>query len=299
MKTITPDTIGSRAFYKYMTSAVAPRPIALASTIDKNGNVNLSPFSFFNYVGIDPPIVVFSPGRRGRDNSYKDTALNLFEVPEVVINMVTFEMVQQMSLSSAEYERGINEFAKAGFTRVPSERVQPPRVAESPAQFECKVLEIKEIGTMVLVLAEVVLAHFAEHILDENGQIDQTRTDWVARMGGDWYARASGGALFEVPRPQYGIGVDALPASVRNSKILTGNDLGQLGSLTQLPDISEVESFSGTEAIQALREEARLGCQYLPDLLHNHALQLLQKGLVREALLTVLLAATPQSPNYS
>ncbi len=289
MKTIAPATLGFRAFYQYMTAAVAPRPIALVSTVGKEGHVNLSPFSFFNYVGIDPPIVVFSPGRRGRDGSYKDTALNLLEVPEVVINMVTYDMVQQMSLSSAEYERGENEFEKAGFTMQPAERVAPPRVAESPAQFECKVLETKEIGTMVLVIAEVVLAHFAESILDEDGQIEQTRTDWVARMGGDWYARASGDALFEVPRPQHGIGVDALPTSVRNSKILTGNDLGQLGGVTEMPTDEETQAFGATDAMTTLREEARLGCQYLPDVLHTRARQLLADGQVKEALMALLL----------
>ncbi|GHB88603.1 flavin reductase family protein [Persicitalea jodogahamensis] len=288
MKSIAPADLGSRAFYKYMTAAVAPRPIALASTIDRNGNINLSPFSFFNYMGIDPPIVVFSAGRRGRDNSYKDTALNLMEVPEVVINMVTYDMVQQMSLSSAEYERGVNEFEKAGFAMLPAEQVKPPRVAESPAQFECKVLEVKEFGTMVLVIAEVVLGHFAESILDENGQIDQTRTDWVARMGGDWYVRASGETIFEVPRPQYGIGVDALPESVRNSKILTGNDLGQLGSLIKYPSEEEIADFGGNEQLLALREEAQSGCQYYPDLLHNHARQLLAEGQAAKALLTLL-----------
>lgn len=293
MKSIDPAALGSRAFYQYMTAAVAPRPIALASTVDKDGHVNLSPFSFFNYVGIDPPIVVFSPGRRGRDGSYKDTALNIMEVPEVVVNMVTFDMVQQMSLSSAEYGRDVNEFEKAGFTMLPSARIKPPRVAESPAQFECRVLEIKEIGTMVLVIAEVVLAHFSENILDENGQIDQTRTDWVARMGGDWYARASGEALFEVPRPQHGVGVDALPESVRRSKILTGNDLGQLGSLTEFPALAQIKDFGKTEKMQALREETRLGCQHYPDLLHNHARQLLAKGQATEALLTLLQQELP------
>ncbi len=288
MKSIDPATLGSRAFYQYMTAAVAPRPIALASTVDQDGRVNLSPFSFFNYVGIDPPIVVFSPGRRGRDGTYKDTALNIMEVPEVVVNMVTFDMVQQMSLSSAEYDRGINEFAKAGFTMLPAERIKPPRVAESPAQFECRVLEVKEIGTMVLVIAEVVLAHFSEKILDENGCIDQTRTDWVARMGGDWYARASGEALFEVPRPQHGIGVDALPESVRLSKILTGNDLGQLGSLTEFPASAQVREFGKTEKMVSLREEARSGCQHYPDLLHNHAQHLMMAGKVAEAMLTLL-----------
>lgn len=289
MKTINPTDLGARAFYRYMTSAVAPRPIAFASTVDTAGNINLSPFSFFNVMGIDPPILAFAPNRRGRDNTQKDTALNLFEVPEVVINMVSFDMVQQMSLSSAEYERGVNEFEKAGFTMQPSELVKPPRVEESPAQFECKAIEIKEIGSMVLVLAEVVRAHFSEAILDENGQIDQTRTDWVSRLGGDWYARASGSALFEVPRPQYGIGVNALPESVRMSRILTGNDLGQLGSIKVLPTAEEIQQHATSQPMVTLREEATLGCQYLPDVLHAHAKQLLEKGQVQEALLTVLL----------
>ena len=288
MKTINPADLGARAFYKYLNSAVAPRPIAFASTVDAAGHVNLSPFSFFNVMGIDPPILVFAPNRRGRDNTHKHTALNLMEVPEVVINMVSYAMVQQMSLSSAEFEQGVNEFEKAGFTMLASELVKPPRVQESPAQFECHVLEIKEIGTMVLVIAEVLCAHFSEDILDASGQIDHTRTDWVARMGGDWYARASGDAIFEVPRPQYGIGVDALPASVRNSRILTGNDLGQLGSLTVWPSEEEVRAFGATDTIKALREAARLGCQYLPDLLHEHSRQLLRQGKAAEALLTLL-----------
>ncbi len=288
MKTIDPADIGARPFYKYMTAAVAPRPIAFASTVDAAGKVNLSPFSFFNMMGIDPPILVFAPNRRGRDNYHKHTALNLMEVPEVVINMVTYDMVQQMSLSSAEYERGVNEFEKAGFTMQPSEVVKPPRVQESPVQLECKVLEIKEIGSMVLVLAEVLRGHFSESILDEHSQIDQTKTDWVARLGGDWYVRANGSALFQVPRPQYGIGVDALPERVRFSKILTGNDLGQLGSLINLPSQEEIKSAENTETIRSLREEARLGCQYFPDLLHQHARNLLGQGQVAEALLLLL-----------
>jgi flavin reductase (DIM6/NTAB) family NADH-FMN oxidoreductase RutF len=288
MKSIDPADLGARTFYKYLNSAVAPRPIAFASTVDAAGNVNLSPFSFFNVMGIDPPILVFAPNRRGRDNTHKHTALNLMEVPEVVINMVTYDMVQQMSLSSAEFEKGVNEFEKAGFTMQPSALVGPPRVQESPAQFECKVLEIKEIGTMVLVIAEVVRGHFSESILDEHGQIDQTKTDWVARLGGDWYARANTPALFEVPRPQYGIGVNALPEGVRFSKILTGNDLGQLGSLRVFPAREEIRDFGATEGMLTLREEARLGCQYLPDVLHAHAQRLLRQGKVAEALLVLL-----------
>jgi flavin reductase (DIM6/NTAB) family NADH-FMN oxidoreductase RutF len=290
MKTIDPSELGARAFYKHMTASVAPRPIALASTVDAQGAVNLSPFSFFNYMGIDPPLLVFAPNRRGRDNTHKHTALNVFEVPEVVINLVTYDMVEQISLASAEFGRGVNEFVKSGLTPVPSERVRPPRVQESPVQLECKVLETKEIGSMVLVIAEVVLAHFSETLFGADGQIDQTRTDWVARLGADWYARASGAALFEVPRPQMGVGVDALPEAVRTSRILTGNDLGRLGSVLLLPGPEEVLSFGRTPTMLALREEAALGCQYLPDLLHRHAQALLQQGKVQEAWLTLLQA---------
>ena len=288
MKTINPSELGARAFYKHMTASVAPRPIAFASTVDAQGVVNLSPFSFFNYMGIDPPLLVFAPNRRSRDNADKHTALNIREVPEVVINLVDYAMVEQVSLASAEFERGINEFAKAGFTPLSSERVRPPRVKESPAQFECKVLEVREIGSMVLVIAEVVLAHFSEALFGEDGQIDQRRTDWVARMGADYYARATGEALFEVPRPQMGIGVDALPESIRTSRILTGNDLGRLGSVLQLPEQTEVQAYGQSDTIRTLYEDAVRGCQYFPDLLHHRARQLLAEGKVKEAWLTLL-----------
>lgn len=290
MKTIDPSEMGSRVFYKYMTASVAPRPVAFASTVDKAGNVNLSPFSFFNYMGIDPPIVAFAPNRRGRDNTYKDTALNIFEVPEVVINLVTYDMVQQISLASAEFERGVNEFEKAGFTALPSERIRPPRVKESPVQLECKVMEIREHGSMVLVLAEVILAHFSEELMDEHGQIDQRRTDWIARLGNDWYARANENALFEVARPQMGIGVDAMPERIRNSKILSGNNLGQLGSVLSLPDTAEISAFAKTGQMTEILEQAKYGCQYLPDLLHEHARKLLMVNKVKEAWLTLLQA---------
>jgi flavin reductase (DIM6/NTAB) family NADH-FMN oxidoreductase RutF len=288
MKTIDPSEIGSRVFYKYMTASVAPRPVALASTVDASGNVNLSPFSFFNYMGIDPPILAFAPNRRGRDNAHKHTALNIFEVPEVVINLVSYDMVQQISLASAEFERGVNEFEKAGFTALPSERIQPPRVKESPVQLECKVIEIKEHGSMVLILAEVILAHFSEELLDAQGQIDQRRTDWIARLGNDWYTRANHSALFEVARPQLGIGIDAMPEEIRNSKILSGNNLGQLGSVVTLPDQAEIRAFSQDPEIMEIREMAKYGCQYLPDLLHEHARKLLSINKVAEAWLTLL-----------
>jgi flavin reductase (DIM6/NTAB) family NADH-FMN oxidoreductase RutF len=233
----------------YLQSSIAPRPIAFVSTIDKDGNVNLSPFSFFNVFGTNPPTLIFSPNRRVRDGSQKHTLENVLEHDEVVINMVDFAMVEQMSLASCEYEKGINEFVKGGFTEEPSVMVQPPRVKESKATFECKVKQViqmsEEGGSPNLVICEVVLAHFSEDILDENGKIDQTKTDWVARLGGDWYVRASGDALFEVAKPSIhkGIGVDAIPNFIKNDSSFSGNDLGRLGNIEQLPSEEEINEF--------------------------------------------------------
>lgn len=275
--TIDPKNIDSREFYTYATSAIAPRPIAFASTIDLNGNVNLSPFSFFNFVGINPPILVFSPNRRGKDGSQKNTTENLHEVPEVVINLVDYSMVQQMSLTSCEYPKGVNEFMKAGFTEEKSFLVQPPRVKESPVQFECKVLEIKEYGTANIVVCEILMAHFAEHILDENRKIDQLKTDWVARLGGDWYARISPETLFKVPKPstKQGIGIDQLPDFIKYSTQLSGNDLGKLGNLESLPTEKELQQFALN---QDITQEERF----------SKAKSLLGKNLVYEALCLLL-----------
>jgi flavin reductase (DIM6/NTAB) family NADH-FMN oxidoreductase RutF len=237
-----------RVFYSYATSVIAPRPIAFASTIDKDGNVNLSPFSFFNFMGIDPPILVFSPNRRGRDNSQKNTTENLHEVPEVVINLVDYQMVEQMSLASCEFPKGINEFLKAGFIEEKSLKIRPPRVKESPVQLECKVLEIKEIGSANLVICEVVMAHFAEHLLNSEGKIDQRKTDWVARLGGDWYARITPEAMFEVAKPnqKQGIGFDQMPDFIKYSEHLTGNELGKLANVEKLPNQEEmIEHLEG------------------------------------------------------
>ena len=249
--TIDPKNIDSREFYTFATSAIAPRPIAFASTIDARGNVNLSPFSFFNFVGINPPILVFSPNRRGKDGSQKNTTENLHEIPEVVINLVDFEMVQQMSLSSCDYPKGVNEFKKAGFTEEKSLLIQPPRVKESPVQFECKVLEIKEYGTANIVICEILMAHFADDILDENGKIDQLKTDWIARLGGDWYARISPDTLFKVPKPntKQGIGIDQLPDFIKYSTQLSGNDLGKLGNLEALPTEEEIKQLAKNQDI--------------------------------------------------
>lgn len=249
MLTINPKEVSVAVLHGYLQGSIAPRPIAFASTIDKDGNVNLSPFSFFNVFGTNPPTLIFSPNRRVRDGSQKHTLENVLEHDEVVINMVDFAMVEQMSLASCEYEKGINEFVKGGFTEEPSIMVKPPRVKESKAAFECKVKQViqmsEEGGSPNLVICEVVLAHFSEDILDENGRIDQTKTDWVARLGGDWYVRASGDALFEVAKPSIhkGIGVDAIPDFIKKDSSFSGNDLGRLGNIEKLPSEEEIHDF--------------------------------------------------------
>jgi flavin reductase (DIM6/NTAB) family NADH-FMN oxidoreductase RutF len=235
--------------HQILLGAVAPRPIAFASTIDKAGNPNLSPFSFFNAFGVNPTTLIFSPSRRGRDNTTKDTFNNLKEVPEVVINTVNYAIVQQASLASTEYPKGVNEFIKAGLTPVPAEKVRPFRVKESPVQFECKVRQIIETGDQGgagnLVICEILLIHLDETILDETGRINPDKIDLVARMGGDNYCRASGNAIFRVEKPslKQGIGIDQLPFAIRNSKYLSGNDLGKMGNIEALPTINEIETY--------------------------------------------------------
>ncbi|UTA69821.1 flavin reductase family protein [Emticicia sp. 21SJ11W-3] len=295
MLTINPLDLEPRIFYSYLTGTVAPRPIALVSSIDNAGNVNLSPFSFFNIMGINPPLLVFAPNNRSRDNSKKDTALNISEVHEVVINMVDNSMVQQMSLSSVEYPKGINEFIKSGFTPEPSLLIRPPRVKESPAQFECKVLEVREIGTMNLFICQIIMAHFADNIIGENGRIDQRKTDWVARLGADWYARVNEPALFEVEKPntKIGIGYDAIPEQIRLSKILTGNHLGQLGNTEVLPLPEEIEAYRQTPAIQKFFEAAAGDIAALTDFLHHEAQRLLSLNKVKEAWLVLLQNLNP------
>ena len=267
---INPKEIPVGKMHSYLLGAVAPRPIAFASTIDKDGNVNLSPFSFFNCFGANPPILVFSPARRGRDNTTKHSYENVLEVPEVVINIVNYSMVQQASLASVEYPKGVNEFIKAGFTQVPSTMVKPPRVGESPASFECKVLDVIKTGDQGaagnLVICEVLLAHVKDEILDSEGRIDPFKLDAVARMGGDWYCRAQGDALFTVPKPldKIGIGIDQLPAEIRNSKILTGNDLGMLGNIESIPTTRGTLSQTEEEAVLKGKDTVhRLAQQYL------------------------------------
>ncbi len=268
---INPKEISVPKMHGYLLGAVTPRPIAFASTIDKNGNVNLSPFSFFNCFGANPPILVFSPARRGRDNTTKHTYENVLEVDEVVINIVDYSMVEQMSLASTEYPKGVNEFEKAGFTPVKSTIVKPPRVAEAPVSFECKVLEVKPLGTEGgagnLVICEVQLMHIKEKILDEEQRIDPYKLDAVARLGGDWYARIQGEAIFKIPKPltTLGIGVDQIPAVIRNSNVLTGNDLGRLGNVETLPNKEEILDFvtSIAEKPSSTHEIHQLAKKYL------------------------------------
>jgi flavin reductase (DIM6/NTAB) family NADH-FMN oxidoreductase RutF len=273
----------------YLNHAVAPRPICLASTIDKNGNVNLSPFSFFNVFSVNPPVCVFSPSRRVRDNTTKHTLGNIQQVPECVINIVSYDMVQQVSLSSVEYPLGVNEFIKSGLTELPSEMVKPPRVAEAPVQFECVVNDIISLGNTPgagnLIIAEIKLIHIKEDILNAAGLIDQEKIDLVARLGGDWYCRVTGDNLFKVAKPvsTIGIGVDAIPLSIRNSKVLTGNNLGQLGNVEVLPTDDAIETYAQTDEIKDLFD-ATIGDSQTRELqLHLKAKQLLDAGLVNDA----------------
>lgn len=230
----------------YLQHAIAPRPICFASTMDSNGNVNLSPFSFFNVFSSCPPIVVFSPSRRARNNTTKDTYENILQVPEVSINIVDYEMVQQMSLSSCEYPSGVNEFVKSGFTMEPSSIIKPPLVAESKIKMECRINEIKPLGDQggagILVIAEVLVMHIADEILDEKAYIDPLKIRQVARLGGDWYIDARPEHLFTLPKPvlELGIGVDGLPPTiVKESTVLTGNHLGALANIAAVPEVRE------------------------------------------------------------
>lgn len=248
MLSIEPKDLSPLKLQAYLQSAVAPRPIAFASTISASGKPNLSPFSFFNVFSSNPPILIFSPARRVRDNTIKHTLINAEATKEVVINIVNFDMVQQASLSSTEYADGVNEFVKSGLTQIPSDIVKPYRVKESPVQFECKVNQIIALGTEGgagnLIICEVVKIHIDEKILDDNGNIDQHKIDLVSRLGSNWYSRANQG-LFEVPKPiaNLGIGVDAIPDFIKKSSVFNGNDLGMLGNIEALPTQEEVAIF--------------------------------------------------------
>jgi flavin reductase (DIM6/NTAB) family NADH-FMN oxidoreductase RutF len=270
----------------YLQHVIAPRPICFASTIDKAGNVNLSPFSFFNLFSSNPPVVIFSPARRVRDNTTKHTLQNVLEVPEVVINIVTYDMVQQTSLSSCEYPKEVNEFTKAGFTEMAASRVKPPMVKESKVQLECKVLEVKPLGNEggagQLVICEVLVMHIDDSLLDENKKMDQRKINHVARLGGDWYCKVDETNLFQVTKPntQLGIGIDSLPASVRNSIYLSGNDLGQLANVQELPVVEP--SFDDAHLKQIIQYYS-INPEEMEKELHLYAQKLLISGNVAAA----------------
>lgn len=270
----------------YLQHAIAPRPICFASTIDKEGNINLSPFSFFNLFSINPPIVVFSPSRRGRDNTTKHTLQNVLEVPEVVINIVDYDMVQQTSLSSCEFPEKVNEFIKAGFTQEPATLVKPPMVKESKVKMECKIIEVKPLGENAgagnLVIAEILRIHISDSILDENNLIDQTKLHHVARLGSNWYCKVDETNLFEVEKPntQLGIGVYALPAAISNSKIFTGNNLGQLGNVQSLP---KADASFHDERLKNIFQYYSMNPEEMEKELHIYAKELLDIGKIKEA----------------
>ncbi|MBB4078529.1 flavin reductase (DIM6/NTAB) family NADH-FMN oxidoreductase RutF [Lewinella aquimaris] len=285
--TLDPNELSTQALYGYLSTAVAPRPIAFASTVDAEGRVNLSPFSYFNVFSTVPPILVFSPIRRGRDGSAKDTLNNVLAVPEVVINIVNHPMVEQMSLTSTEYATGVNEFVKGGFTPLPSEAVRPPRVAESPVSFECTVDRVIALGegggAGNLVIARVVRIHIDDTMLDAAGALDTRKLNLVARMGGNDYCHASPASLFEIPKPlrTLGMGVDQLPAHIRNSSVLTGNNLGRLGNVERLPTEDLVERIRSRPEVQRAR---RRGTEHLHQLAQDYLLE----GKTEEALAILL-----------
>ncbi|MCX6313369.1 MAG: flavin reductase family protein [Sphingobacteriales bacterium] len=270
----------------YLQHAIAPRPICFASTIDKAGNVNLSPFSFFNMVSSNPPIVIFSSARRVRDNSTKHTLENVLEVPEVVINLVDYDMVQQVSLSSCEFPKGVNEFVKSGFTMEPASQVIPPMVKESKIKLECKVLEVKPLGNMGgagnLVICEVICMHIDDSILNDQQMIDQTKLQLVARLGGDWYCKVDEQSLFKVAKPnmQLGIGFDALPEGIRNSPILNGNHLAQLANVHEMPT---VDPAFNDDKLKNIIQYYSINPNEMENELHHYAKQLLNEGKVNEA----------------
>jgi flavin reductase (DIM6/NTAB) family NADH-FMN oxidoreductase RutF len=270
----------------YLQHVVAPRPICFASTIDKEGNVNLSPFSFFNMFSAHPPIVVFSPARRLRNNTTKHTLENVLEVPEVVINMVTYDMIQQTSLASCEYPKGVNEFIKAGFTMEPATVVKPPMVKESKTKLECRVLEVKSLGEEggagQLVIAEVLVLHLDDSLLTSENKFDQRKLELVARLGADWYCRVTPENLFQVPKPnvKLGIGIDVLPESIRNSRILKGNHLGMLANVHEMPVI---EPSFDDDHLKNIIQYFSLNPEEMEKELHLYAARLLDEGKVSEA----------------
>ncbi len=296
MLSINPKEISTARLHAYLLGSVAPRPIAFASTIDEQGNMNLSPFSFFNVFGSNPPTLIFSPARRVRDNTIKHTLENALATKEVVINVVSFDMVQQMSLSSVEFPKGVNEFIKSGFTPISSEKVKPFRVKESPVQYECVVKQVLPIGTEGgagnLIICEVVMFHINENILNEAGHIDPHKIDLVARMGNDFYCRASGAAVFEVAKPNTkpAIGYDAIPEYIRNSEILSANNLGQLGNIENLPDAAAIEEMKTNEVVNDILVRMQNDRESVCNHLFLLAKDLLSLNQVEQAWKVLLLA---------
>ncbi len=258
MQRIDPHDLPVPKLHQLMLATIAPRPIALVSSVDESGNHNLSPFSFYNAFGVNPTTLIFSPSRRGRDNTTKHTYENVREIPEVVINAVSYGMVEQVSLASTEYPKGVDEFIKSGLTPLPASIVRPMRVAESPVQYECKVREVietgQEGGAGILVMCEIVMIHLRAEILNEDGHVDPDRIDLVGRLGGDYYVRASGEAVFKVAKPlqRLGIGVDRLSEEIRLSEVLTGNDLGRLGNLEALPTAAQIQQAREMDEVREI-----------------------------------------------
>ena len=293
MITFNPQEISVQRLHQLLLGSIGPRPIAFASTMNAAGQANLAPFSFFNVFSANPPILIFSPARSGRTNETKDTYKNVKELPEVVINVVNFDIVHQMSLASSPYSPGISEFEKSGLTPIASETIKPFRVAEAPVQFECRVNEVKELGheggAGNLIICEVLRMHVREDLIDEKGLIDQHKIDLVSRMGGDWYVRADESSMFEIKKPitTCGIGFDVLPVDIRNSRILSGNDLGQLAGIEELPnetDVNEYKLIELSELFVSLENDAvELEAQ-----LHQKAKALLSENKLEEAWLTLL-----------
>jgi flavin reductase (DIM6/NTAB) family NADH-FMN oxidoreductase RutF len=289
-KTINPADIPHAMLHKLMLGAIAPRPIAFASTIDSRGRQNLAPFSFFNAFGVNPATIIFSPSRRGRDNTTKDTFNNIREIPEVVINAVTYSMVEQVSLASTEFPAGVSEFEKSGFTPMASEVVRPFRVKEAPVQWECKVRNVIETGNgggaANLVICDVVRLHADERFLTSDGLINTRMIDLVGRMGGNYYVRANGQALFEVEKPldKPALGIDGLPASLRLSPVLTGNELGKLGSVESAPGPDELLQASANTDVKAILETEILTADARLEKLHLLIRRYLADGRKREAL---------------
>lgn len=293
MLTIDPKEIPMPKLHQYLLGAIGPRPIAFAATIDAEGNDNLAPFSFFNVFSANPPILIFSPARSGRTNETKDTYKNVKVVPEVVINVVNYDIVHQMSLASSPFAPNVNEFEKAGFTALKSDLIQPKRVAESPVQFECKVVEVKELGNRGgagnLIFCEVVKIHINEAVLNDAGMIDQHKIDLVSRMGGNWYCRADEKSMFEITKPiaTIGVGYDQIPADIKESTILTANNLGQLGGIEELPNETEVNEYKLLELSDlfvSLEDDATK----LEAELHEKAQELLAENELKKAWMTLL-----------